>query len=296
MGDNSTAPYEFKRWRRYGKDRLYVTRVADGVQLGYFDVAAGTHHPARAGLSDNLVTAVGAWRQAAPASPEPAVRGRPKDAQASPAPPPPVVVDLAGNTPGISLQAEIDAAHAAGQRATILRRIFLGKHARSAWERGAIGERLVAAELQRLRDKDPRWLFLHSIPVGANDADIDHLLIGPAGVFSINSKNHAGMKVWVGGNTFMVNGVRQPHIRNSRHEARRAAKLLSLAAGFDVQVRGIVVPVNAEDFTVRAQPEDVTVINRNRLVKHLRRLPERLPQPTVVTLFEHARRSTTWVG
>ncbi|GAA4892169.1 NERD domain-containing protein [Tessaracoccus lubricantis] len=301
MGDDSSAQYEFKRWRRYGKDRLYVTRVADSEQVGYFDVVAGTHHPGQPALSDELTAAVGAWSrpegEPSPSpAPEPAAPGRSKDPDASPAPPPPTVIDLAHNAPGISLQAQIDAAHAAGQRATLLRRIFLGKHARSPWERGAIGERLVAAELQKLQEKDPRWLFLHSIPVGANDADIDHLLIGPAGVFSINSKNHAGMKVWVGGNTFMVNGVRQPHIRNSRHEAKRAAKLLSQAAGFDVHVRGMVVPINADDFTVKAQPDDVTVINRNRLRKHLRRLPERLPQPTVDILFEHARRSTTWLG
>ncbi|MBB1483302.1 NERD domain-containing protein [Tessaracoccus sp. MC1865] len=205
------------------------------------------------------------------------------------------MADLAANRPGASLQAQIDAAHAAGQRATFLRRIFLGKHARSSWERGAIGERLVAAELEKLQRKDARWLFLHSIPVGSNDSDIDHVLIGPGGVFTINSKNHDGMKVWVGGNTFMVNGVRQPHIRNSRYEASRASKLLTKATGFDVSVRGVVVPVNADTFVVKAAPEDVTVINRNRLVKHLRRLPERLAQNTVEAVFEQACRSTTWL-
>ncbi|WP_158069080.1 nuclease-related domain-containing protein [Tessaracoccus sp. ZS01] len=286
-----------------------MIRSSDGVQLGYQDMDAHTLHPESPELSAELEAAVGYWRRPS-AEPSQSTKppARPKDPAAFTASRPPgravgavpskptPVLDLIHNTPGVSLQAQIDAAHAVGQRATILRSILLGKHARSPWERGAIGERLVAAELERLRKADPRWRFLHSIPVGTKDSDIDHLLIGPAGVFTINSKNHAGMKVWVGGNTFMVNGVRQPYIRNSRHEASRAAKLLGKAAGFAVAVRGMVVPVNADTFVVKAAPEDVTVINRSRLVRHLRRLPERLPQHTVEKVFELARRSTTWLG
>jgi hypothetical protein len=57
--------------------------------------------------------------------------------------------------------------------------------------------------------------------VGDNGADIDRLVIGPGGVFSLNAKHHPGGKVWVGGNTLMINGHRQPYIRNSRFEAQR---------------------------------------------------------------------------
>lgn len=82
---------------------------------------------------------------------------------------------------------------------------------------------MVAAELDRLRDEDARWQVVHSIPIGDNDADIDHLVVGPGGVFTLNSKNHARMNVCVGGNTYMVNGTRQPYIRNTRHEVKRAS-------------------------------------------------------------------------
>ncbi|WP_371261683.1 nuclease-related domain-containing protein [Arthrobacter sp. ov118] len=30
------------------------------------------------------------------------------------------------------------------------------------------------------------------MPVGAGASDVDHVLIGPAGVFTLNTKNHAG--------------------------------------------------------------------------------------------------------
>ena len=105
---------------------------------------------------------------------------------------------------------------------------------------------MVAGQLAKLARKDPRWRYLQAIPVGVNGSDIDHLAIGPGGVFGLNAKHHPGSNVWVGGNTLMINGQRQPYIRNSRHEAQRAGKLLTAACGFHVPVIGMVVPVGAD--------------------------------------------------
>lgn len=109
-----------------------------------------------------------------------------------------------------------------------------------AWRIGADGEEKVAAQLAELSKKDPRWRALHAIPVGHRGSDIDHPFIGPGGIFTVNAKNHPGAKIWVGGNTFMVNGHRQPYIRNARYEADRAAKLLTAVCGFPVHVQGLI--------------------------------------------------------
>jgi O-acetylhomoserine/O-acetylserine sulfhydrylase-like pyridoxal-dependent enzyme len=45
------------------------------------------------------------------------------------------------------------------------------------------------------------------------------VVLGPACVFSVNSKWHAGKSVWVGGDTVMIDGHRQRYVRNSRHES-----------------------------------------------------------------------------
>jgi hypothetical protein len=111
--------------------------------------------------------------------------------------------------------------------------------------------------------------------VGDRGSDIDPLLIGPGGVFTVNTKNHPDATIWVGGNTFMTNGHRQPYVRNSRHEADRAAKLLTAACGFPVYVQGLIVivnvNVNAEDVTIKTRPDGVNVTWRNNLVNWLLR-------------------------
>lgn len=239
---------ETKRWRRYGQDRLYVTDEA-GESVGWWDLASDKPHPVHEDLLPRLSQAVAGWRAGAlntagPPRPEnraPSVAGHHHMTD----PKPPAPVDLLWNSAGQQLTAHIEVAHAAGQRPTLLRRLLLGKNAYSSWERGAIGERLVAQELRRLVHLDPRWGYLHSIPVGSNGSDIDHLVIGPGGVFALNAKYHQGARIWVGGDTVMVNGVRQPYIRNSRSEAKRVGRLLTQATGFHVAANGLVVPVGA---------------------------------------------------
>jgi hypothetical protein len=62
---------------------------------------------------------------------------------------------------------------------------------------------VVGARLDRLPDG---WCVLNAIPVGDRGADIDHLVIGPGGVFTLNTKHHPKGKVWVAENALLVNG------------------------------------------------------------------------------------------
>jgi len=93
----------------------------------------------------------------------------------------------------------------------------------------------------------------------------------------------------------MINGMRQPDVRISRYEARKAAKLLSKATGEPVTDHGLAVPVAANTFIVREQPADVHVVNRARLVRYLRSLPESVDLAKVQRVFNVARLSTTWI-
>lgn len=75
-----------------------------------------------------------------------------------------------------------------------LRRL-LGVHDEEhAWRKGAEGERAVGRRLDRL-ERDG-WTVIHDLTVGSRGANIDHLVIGPGGVFVINTKNHLGKRVW----------------------------------------------------------------------------------------------------
>ena len=141
------------------------------------------------------------------------------------------------------------------------------------WFLGAMGELEVGRVLDRLGEG---WLVIHAVPVGTAGSDIDHLVIGPSGVFTINTKYHEGMKVWVGSKRVLVNGQRTDHLRNAVYEGKRVAALLQRATGLPVQAKPIVAIVAARSITVRERPTDVVVLSSTQLVRWLQRRPDLL--------------------
>jgi hypothetical protein len=59
-----------------------------------------------------------------------------------------------------------------------------------AWRRGSAGERRTAQLLGPLERHG--WAVLHDLAVPRSQANIDHLVIGPGGVFVIDSKHYRG--------------------------------------------------------------------------------------------------------
>jgi hypothetical protein len=171
--------------------------------------------------------------------------------------------DLAMNAPGQSARRQALAAREAAPIKTVLARILRVDTDERAWRVGADGEEEVARRLRKLGDG---WHVLHAVPVGTNGSDIDHVVIGPGGVFTLNTKNRRGKKVWTAEKALFVNGQRTDYLRNSRHEAERAARLLSSAAGASVHVEPVIVVIS-EKLTIKHKPDGVHVVSRRATSK-----------------------------
>jgi hypothetical protein len=160
-------------------------------------------------------------------------------------------------SPATSVIAECLRVQATVPPNTAVQRFFgvspLGREA-EPWYVGALGELDVA---RRLGGLGPGWYVLHSVPIGTGSSDLDHVVIGPSGVFTINTKHHRGQNVWIGGRRILVNGPRTDHLRNAKHEAKRTSQLLSVAARALVDVTPIIAVVGARRMTVRERPHDV---------------------------------------
>ncbi|GAA4065234.1 hypothetical protein GCM10023065_16250 [Microbacterium laevaniformans] len=136
------------------------------------------------------------------------------------------------------------------------------------WYLGALGELQVAERLAKL---GPDWTVLHSVPIGERGSDIDHVVLGPAGVFTLNTKFHEDARIWVGSTRILVNGQKTDHLRNSRYEAQRVAKKLTAMAGEPITVHPAIVLVGARSVTFRERPADVMVLRDTELVRWLTR-------------------------
>jgi hypothetical protein len=206
-------------------------------------------------------------------------------------PPPPLEYDLASRQPGESLRGKLDTL-SPGLFGRFVAWLLRRPTEADSWRVGAVGERIVAGELARLSRYG--WRVLHSIPLPQINADIDHLLIGPGGVFTINTKNHRQKEVWVGDDSARVNfGEPRPYVRRIRQEAKRASRALSGGCGFPVSVSGILVFVQPAKLTVEPTLSGVRAI-RDRQVAALGPLAGVLSPGQIDLVYGVARDSRLW--
>ncbi len=151
---------------------------------------------------------------------------------------------------------------------------------------GAAGEQVIPRMLQALPDS---WTLVNGVPLPGARADVDHLLIGPGGVFAIEAKNHSG---WVecagsssgdawgysrrGPNGTMVEG----QIGNPSGQARWHASALARALrarGVDVSIEPVVVFTHPRVELHIEQPS-VPVLPVAELLTFLERQPQSLGQ------------------
>lgn len=310
------------RWTRYGKDRLYLKDEA-GSDVAWIDLVSGriefTQHDrapdvlaiaARHGVTSSPTTTTpqtAPMRDAGPSLPEHPTPQTIATATGRDDQSPSVVAsaeltdwhDLALNRPGQAARAraeeELAAMRDRSRVGTWIARTFDMKTDERAWRVGADGEETIGAKLDKLtRDG---WYVLHAVPVGSGDSDIDHVVIGTGGVFTVNTKKHPGKKVWVSQKVVMVDGHRTQYLRNSRYEGERASRLLTAACGFPVLVKPILIFTTGTlvpDVTIKSRPEGIGILDRMDVPRAFKRAAPVLTQDQVEQVFAVARRSTTW--
>lgn len=156
-----------------------------------------------------------------------------------------------------------------------------------AWYRGALGELQVAKVLRAL---PAGWRVLRS-----PDPDVARLLIGPAGVFTIHTRDHVGQRVIVEGGSLLVNGRRTNHLANARHEAVRASRLLSTGVGETVDVTPVIAIVDPGSLQFgKFRPLDVIVLASSQLARVLLRRKARLTDDAATALVVRASTGGTW--
>jgi hypothetical protein len=183
-------------------------------------------------------------------------------------------------TPRLSLLAGVAAASAVGWAV----RFHTSPETR-AWQRGAIGERRTARLLGRLERHS--WAVLHDLAVPGSRANIDHMVIGPGGVFVIDSKLYSGkLHLAPGGSLWHGRYPVAPMLRAVRFEADQAAQLLATPG---VEVVPLVAVHGAQVPWGKLVADGVPVVSARRLPELLRSLPAVLGPERVAGLADTAR-------
>jgi Nuclease-related domain len=155
----------------------------------------------------------------------------------------------------------------------------------SAWQRGAAGERHTARLLDPLARHG--WAVLHDLAIPGSQANLDHLVIGPGGVFVIDSKQYRGrLQLDPSGRLWHGRHPLAPTLRAADFEADQAAQVLpdpGVAVVPIVAVHGAQVPWG------KVVTDGVPVVAARRLPSMLRALPPVLGPERVAWLADQAR-------
>lgn len=106
-----------------------------------------------------------------------------------------------------------------------------------AWRRASIAERRTEAQLRKLERNGYRTLHARAIP--DSEAQIDHLVVGPTGVYAVDSEKwdkRLPVRVQMGKKLFHGPFDMKPRLTEAKWEASRASELISEAYGKEISV------------------------------------------------------------
>jgi hypothetical protein len=142
----------------------------------------------------------------------------------------------------------------------------------------AVGERIVGAELERLPDS---WIVLHSLPAPGASGDLDHVVVGPAGLFAITTRYVDGDRVFVADDYLLARGDRSPFARSAMAAARRTAQLAGRTLPPSLAPRPVLVIAGARSVRVGARARAIDVRDHSIVRSWLQSQPTVLDPATV---------------
>lgn len=155
----------------------------------------------------------------------------------------------------------------------------------------ALGELIVG---ERLADLGAEWIVLHSVMVDGGVDPIDHIVIGPSGVFTLTSERRTGGRVLARGATLTVDRQRTDLVTRAGAEARRVSERLRESIGGPVAVHPLIVLVGTDAIAVGDPAPLVGVIADRDLVRYLRAQPRMQSDDAVEYLALVAEERGSW--
>ena len=137
------------------------------------------------------------------------------------------------------------------------------------------------------------WSVLSGVPAGDAGANIDNVIVGPPGVFTVSVKNLTG-KVWVAPGEIRHNGHKTDFIRTALGEGARTSRLLTVALGTPVTVRPVLA-ILADEWTHHGSSSAVFVGSPRGVKDWLCRLPSSISARERAAISAAVATPTTWL-
>ena len=160
---------------------------------------------------------------------------------------------------------------------------YYGHSEGRSWMKGDEGEKLVSLYLEDL----PRGYFtFNDVTIPGGKGNFDHIVIGPTGIFLIETKNYSGFfKIY--GDDWYSRSSGQKMKRNPGNQVRLNAldlsKFLNKKLGRKMWVTGVVTLINS-NFKVINRPKYYSVVGAGDLIQFILKNDNKIDKETVNSL------------
>lgn len=180
-------------------------------------------------------------------------------------------------------------------------------HYSARWYWSAVGALELVAELESLA---PEFRIVHGIPgvpvargeaegennAGAMVRGIEHVVVGPPGVFVVSAYNHYRENVWVSGKNFVVEGHQLPYVRHAESGIGYVERMLSATSPAPITATALIVVIAPAAISLGELPRDVFVVPSGVVTSWFAGLKSVLDPAQVRAIAAAAGSAETWVA
>lgn len=165
-----------------------------------------------------------------------------------------------------------------------------------AWRKPSVAERKTERQLRGMEKAGYRALHARAVPrddEGVSDGQIDHLVIGPTGVYAVDSEKwdkRLPVRAMSHRKLFLGPFNKKERLDEARWEAEQASRLISGQLGYDVPVQPSLAIYGPAISWKVLMVRDVDVYAGGRARNYLRRRPKILSRVDVDRIYEAAAR------
>jgi hypothetical protein len=149
---------------------------------------------------------------------------------------------------------------------------------------GIEGEEITAKVLESLGND---YKVLHSIPLELNKKDLDHIIVGPTGVFLVNSKNYRSKSLLIDNEYIIYNKKRYTDPIDIRRDSDLVEKL------FKIKVNPILCLINNNNLKIKSS--NITkVLHVNKILDYIEKKERIYSNEQVIKIYNEMSNIKKW--
>ena len=141
--------------------------------------------------------------------------------------------------------------------------LYYGYNGGKSWNKGIIGESIVADYLNQLSDD---YYIFNDVKFPGSYGNLDHIVIGPNGIFVIETKNYKGFYIVKDKEWFYKTGkyTKKAHSQPGKQVMRNAISLKNFLTDNNINMDGVwidsIVTLVKNNFKIEKKPKDYNIL------------------------------------